>query len=281
MNSGCEYCSFVSVAVARKRTECRLISRDELEASGILDGQRAQQHGIDEREDGGVRADAQAQRQNDHGAKAGALSQLSGAALDVAQRRLERRDPTRIAAPLLHLFDAPHRAARLAFGFLARHSALDEFRDLPVVMKLELVGQLALHRVAPDDRGEPVLDVGQHVCLPSADAEDGVNRARQRPPRRRVRLELPPAARGQRVVLRVPVVVRRSPLGANQTAALEAVKRRVQRALLHLYDAGRDLLEPFGNRPPVLRAERDGLEDEKIQGPLRQVDAFRVHRVLP
>jgi hypothetical protein len=71
----------VAMAVVRKRAERRLISGDEHEARGILDRQRTEQHRVDQREDRGIRTDAETQRQNHDGGKAGTLSQLSRAVL--------------------------------------------------------------------------------------------------------------------------------------------------------------------------------------------------------
>src|SRR5262249_25267715 len=71
--------------------------------------------------------------------------------------------------------------------------------------------------------------------------------------------------------LGLPVVVGDVPLGLDPAAALEAMQRRVQRALLHLERVVGNLLDAFGNRPAVLRLERDGFQDQEIERALRQI----------
>src|SRR3954467_8068675 len=97
---------------------------------------------------------------------------------------------------------------------------------------------------------------------PSAHVEDRADRARERAPGRGRGLQLLAAGARQLVVLGIAVVVRRGPPRLDPAAALEAMQRRVERSLLNLDDARGDLVEPLGDRPAMLRFERQGLEDE-------------------
>src|SRR5262249_41555533 len=90
-------------------------------------------------------------------------------------------------------------------------------------------------------------------------------------------LELLAAAARQRVVLGAAVVVGRAPLRVDEAPPLEGGEGRVERALLDLEHAARDLVEPLRDRPAVPRPERQGLEDEEVERPLWQFDAFVAH----
>src|SRR5215510_1330955 len=90
------------------------------------------------------------------------------------------------------------------------------------------------------------------------------------PPGVGFRLELGAAFRGELVVLRTPVVVGRAPARLDPAAPLEPVERRVERSLLDLQRGAGDLMEPLGDRPAVLRLERDRLENEEVEGALRK-----------
>ena len=79
----------------------------------------------------------------------------------------------------------------------------------------------------------------------------------------------------QLVVLGAPVVVGHVPLGLDPAATFEPVKRGIERALLHLQDVAGNLMDAFGDRPAVLRLERNGLENQQIERSLRQLDPCR------
>src|SRR5262245_52066179 len=68
----------------------------------------------------------------------------------------------------------------------------------------------------------------------------------QDPPCRGVRLELFAPGPCQFVELGVAVVVRRSPLRFDPATTLEPVQGGIERSLLDLDHAGRDLLQPLG-----------------------------------
>jgi hypothetical protein len=55
---------------------------------------------------------------------------------------------------------------------------------------------------------------------------------------------------------------------------LEAMKRGIERALLHLQDVARQLLNAARDGPSVLRFELQRFEDQKIEGALDEVDGF-------
>ena len=56
---------------------------------------------------------------------------------------------------------------------------------------------------------------------------------------------------------------------------LEAVQRGIERALLDEQRAAGHLLDPLHDRVAAERAERDGLEDQEVEGAGEQVGAWR------
>src|SRR6185295_14440189 len=69
-------------------------------------------------------------------------------------------------------------------------------------------------------------------------------------------------------------VVRRAPARPDPAAPFEPVQCGVERALADVQRRGRDLVQPFGNRPAVLRLEGDGLEDEQVERALWKLERF-------
>src|SRR5215212_1344726 len=49
------------------------------------------------------------------------------------------------------------------------------------------------------------------------------------------------------------------------------MQRRVERPLLHLQHLARDLLDPLRDRPAMRRLEREGLQDQEIEGALHEI----------
>src|SRR5688500_10306631 len=85
------------------------------------------------------------------------------------------------------------------------------------------------------------------------------HRARETIPACRFRAEPPTASRRQSIVLRLAVVLRDAPLAVDEPLVLEAVQRRVQRTLLDLECAARDLADAKQHAVAVQLAERTGL----------------------
>src|SRR5215217_2550960 len=74
---------------------------------------------------------------------------------------------------------------------------------------------------------------------------------RERAPCVGLALELIPPASRELVVLRTPVVVRRTPFGADPPASLESMQCGVERALGDLEHRLRDIAKALGDRPSV------------------------------
>jgi hypothetical protein len=80
--------------------------------------------------------------------------------------------------------------------------------------------------------------------------------------------------RGEAVELRAAPLVGRAPLGLDESAVDHAVERRIEGALVDLKDVARELTNAFGDSPPVERRGEEALEDEKVEGALKEVGAF-------
>src|SRR5439155_13832819 len=99
----------------------------------------------------------------------------------------------------------------------------------------------------------------------------------QLPPSSSFSLQLLSAAFRKVVILSPATVLRYAPVGFDPAPALESVQRRIQRALLHLKNVARNLLNALGDGPAVLGFERQRFQNEEIQCALRQVNAFVHH----
>ena len=79
---------------------------------------------------------------------------------------------------------------------------------------------------------------------------------------------------GQRVELRLPAGLGRSPVTRNPASFLEAVESRIEGALLHSQHVVRDLLDALRNGPAVLRLVLDGPQDQQVEGALDEIGRF-------
>ena len=120
---------------------------DAHDAIGIGKRQRPQHHGIHDRKDRRVHADAQAKNQHAGEGEAGALHQRAGAIPHIADERFEYRNAAAIAVLLLGLLDASKSNERAATRFLWRHPRLEVVVDVQLQVAFELRGQIALGSV--------------------------------------------------------------------------------------------------------------------------------------
>src|SRR6185436_12999707 len=75
----------------------------------------------------------------------------------------------------------------------------------------------------------------------------------------------------QAVKPRPTIVFRRAPIGGDPTLFLETLQSGVERSLLDLKDFFRELPDPLRDRPAVQRLERDGLQDQQVDGALNEI----------
>src|SRR3954466_9395244 len=93
-------------------------------------------------------------------------------------------------------------------------------------------------------------------------------------PRVRLRVELPAAGPCELVELRAPVIVGRAPLRADPSLAFETMQCRVQRPLRDLECLAGHLVNSLGDRPAMLRRERERFEDQEVERSLRQIESI-------
>src|SRR5665647_1057213 len=98
------------------------------------------------------------------------------------------------------------------------------------------------------------------------------------PPRRQLGTErLLPPRRGP-VVLRAPIVLGGLPLAVDPPALLEPLQRRVERSLIHIERAARELLDALADPPPVHGLEGERLEHEEVERAAENVGWYGGHR---
>src|SRR6185437_2099638 len=86
-----------------------------------------------------------------------------------------------------------------------------------------------------------------------------------------------PARGGEAVVLGLAVVLGGAPLTVDPALDFEALQGGVERALVHVQDAGRKLLDPLADAPAMHGLEREGLEDQKLEGAAEDVVLLNCH----
>ena len=116
----------------------RFAKDDETIGAGV--GERPQRHRVEEREDGRVRADAQAEREHCHRGEARMPAQAADRIARILQQRLEPHQPVGVTTLVLPSRQAAEIARRGVARRLEGHAARDEGVDL----SLEVVAQLSV-----------------------------------------------------------------------------------------------------------------------------------------
>jgi len=88
------------------------------------------------------------------------------------------------------------------------------------------------------------------------------------------------AGGGESIEARAAVVLRGAPRRFEPTSFDEAMERGIERSLVDFQDAAGDLLDPLADPPAVHGLERDGFEDQEIEGPLEDV-GIGLHGLSP
>ena len=149
------------------------------------------------------------------------------------------------------------------------HRASYLFQLEEVRRRLVEAAELGLHMDMADERGGRQAleaDVGPEVEeLLRGGGEGARNRLHEAIPARGLLTQATASERGEAVVLRLAVVLRRPPFARDKPLVLEAVQRGIQRALLDEECAAGDLLDPEQHAIAVQLAQRYGLEDEEIE----------------
>src|SRR4051812_28986230 len=75
-----------------------------------------------------------------------------------------------------------------------------------------------------------------------------------------------PAGGGNAVIARAAVVVGGAPVAVDEAGLLEALERRIERALVHFENTPGDLIDALADPPPMHGREGECLEHEQVEG---------------
>jgi hypothetical protein len=155
--------------------------------------------------------------------------------------------------------------------FSGRQAARYQFLDTLIDMKAQFPVDPLTKRMASHEIQQPAHD--SSLGCPKNEP----NRVSQTPPVSPLGVKLFSAQSCEAVKLRLPARVARPPFGPQPPLLLKAVKRRVQRPLLHSDDGIRDLVEPLRDRVSVNRTEGRDLQDQHIERTLQQISFVLSH----
>jgi hypothetical protein len=116
--------------------------------------QRPQQHRVHHAEDGGVRSNAESERENRHGGEARIALKLPQAVTEVLQEIFEVIDLAHVTALLFDLVFAAQLAQGGVARFLRGHSHGGLFLHQFLKVKAKFVGKLTLDAALPEKRTE-------------------------------------------------------------------------------------------------------------------------------
>ncbi len=179
---------------------------------------------------------------------------------------------------LLHRVPPAEAAHGRAAGLVRIHPGAHVVVGLHLQMEPDLVVQLALEAIAPEQRAQPRSGDAPPAHEPSSGARSAIE------PRKRSMVvdmrcqssvvlgELSSPGRSDRVELRLPVLLRGAPFRRNPLLLLHAQERRIERALIELQQLAADLLDPPGEAVAVHRPEHvERAQDEEDQRALEDV----------
>ncbi len=125
---------------------------DHHQPVAVLIGQRLQQHAVDDAEDGGVGADAEAERQHRQQRVAGMAQQRPRAVLQIRQQRFEPADAARIARFFLVLFHWSETPERLQPRVIRAHAKPDVLLGFHLDVKPHFRVETAVEFTVTDER---------------------------------------------------------------------------------------------------------------------------------
>jgi hypothetical protein len=133
-------------------------------------GWSPEQHAIDHAEHGRVGPDPEGQRQHDARPEGHSMAEPAHRVSQVLRRGFEPGEPPRVARVVLDAAHASEGGAVAARRFLRRKTRLTKLLRLAVEMKPQLVVQVALQPVTPEEGAQPeaqfAQDAVQHGWLP-------------------------------------------------------------------------------------------------------------------
>jgi hypothetical protein len=107
-------------------------------------GQRAEQDGIDDGEDGGVSANAESESQDGDGGEAGIFAERAEGETKILSSDLEKRESAAGAVGFLGGFDAAKFQEGLAAGFGGRQAGAEVVVDMELEVGFDFIGEVAV-----------------------------------------------------------------------------------------------------------------------------------------
>lgn len=196
---------------------------DQVELLRIRIGEGAKQSAVHYRENRGVSADAEGQREDGDDGEAGAAAQLAQAEADVLEQSFCEVHAAGFAAGFFHLIEAAEFEARAAHGFLAREAGLDVMIHLLIKMEAQFVIEIILESAAVNQGPQACGKIAEHRALLRRLQHLG-DGFRQLFPFSLFRSELFAAAGGELVKLRAAIVFGGSPASLDPAAFFQPVK---------------------------------------------------------
>ena len=240
----------------------------ELELACVRIAERLQDDGVDEGEDGGVRADAQGECQDRDEREPGILTERAQRVANILDDFVEPcRDPDapRILPGQRDVAELQQARRRASSGGIPRST-------------LSCVSRSMWSRMSSSSPSSARLPpfIGSLLCGGTENPRDGVG---QRVPLVGFDIQLPAAFGRQSVELGAAVVLRGSALERDPATLDQAVQRRIQRALLDEQHIVRSLLNRLRDGVSVRRAQAQGAKNQEIERALEERDRLSIFLV--
>src|SRR5271168_3398495 len=144
---------------------------DPDQASRIAEGKRANEEGVDDAENGGAGADAQADDENGESGEAEVAAHGAKGVAEILGEAIEEGDAAGVAVEFLGGLEAAEFDEGGAAGFFGRHAALEVFLDEEIDVSGELVVEFAIEVGLAKKRNKAIPGDAQrvHVLLDSSE----------------------------------------------------------------------------------------------------------------
>ena len=244
--------------------------------AGIRDGQRAQADCIEQLKDGGVGADAECERDDHDECKAWILDEDAESTAHIVPEAFEAESGIFCRDALAHGGGTAEAHACIAFRCFAGHALGDVVVDAHGDVFLQFRVDFLLHARAFCPATKFFETVPWFTSCKTQNCVDAFDNLG---PVFFAAGQLRPAGAGKGVPLGFASIVRDRPVGANPTALLHAVQRRVERAFFHDEQFVADAADVHDDAVAVHGAELGkSFEDEEIE---RALQVILRHSVYP
>jgi len=230
--------------------------------------QRLDQHGLDDAEDRGRRADAERERDDRHRRDAGRPAPGPESETHVAADVAQPRNGVGIARSIFRGREVAEAPARREHRFVGGHAAARVLVDQLLEVEPGLFVEGFIDPGLEQRAAKPAKP--SHADL-SREPEDFANGPGDAIPPLLLFGEPARAGRRDAVEPRPPIACGRLPAGGDPPGMLHSMQRRVQRSFLDAQSVAGNLLNSRGDAVAVVRLEAEDLEDEQVERALQRV----------